>query len=149
MWFFYTYIYDWIFFLPSFCFYNKCIFLNLSYMYCILCTYMWTFVWNKLVLYLCIIYNIYYVVQLCVFLGWRWKQDSLEPKDVDHIIQIHNANNEQAWQEVLKWEALHGKWVSLYYYTWDEKILRLMQIPLLGTGLISELRIQCVTLSHW
>ncbi|KAK2178138.1 hypothetical protein NP493_560g01090 [Ridgeia piscesae] len=22
---------------------------------------------------------------------------------------IHNANNEQAWQEVLKWEALHAK----------------------------------------
>lgn len=28
---------------------------------------------------------------------------------MDHIIKIHNANNEQAWQEVLKWEALHAR----------------------------------------
>merc|ERR1712150_467048 len=26
----------------------------------------------------------------------------------DSIIKIHNANNEEAWQEVLKWEALHA-----------------------------------------
>ncbi|KAF2894748.1 hypothetical protein ILUMI_11425 [Ignelater luminosus] len=39
--------------------------------------------------------------------GWRWKNDDLNPKDMEHIIKIHNANNEQAWQEVLKWEALH------------------------------------------
>uniref|UniRef100_A0A915CZU8 Holocytochrome c-type synthase n=1 Tax=Ditylenchus dipsaci TaxID=166011 RepID=A0A915CZU8_9BILA len=25
-------------------------------------------------------------------------------KDMDHIIDIHNANNEKAWREVLKWE---------------------------------------------
>jgi cytochrome c heme-lyase len=24
-----------------------------------------------------------------------------------HIIHIHNANNEKAWHEVLKWEAFH------------------------------------------
>lgn len=41
--------------------------------------------------------------------GWRWKDDELEPKDMDDIIKIHNANNEQAWLEVLKWEALHAK----------------------------------------
>ncbi|KAI5712616.1 hypothetical protein M8J76_002809 [Diaphorina citri] len=40
--------------------------------------------------------------------GWRWKDDDLQPKDMDDIIKIHNANNEQAWQEVLKWEALHA-----------------------------------------
>lgn len=28
---------------------------------------------------------------------------------MDNIIKIHNANNEQAWQEVLKWEALHAR----------------------------------------
>lgn len=39
--------------------------------------------------------------------GWRWKDDELNPTDMDHIIKIHNANNEQAWLEVLKWEALH------------------------------------------
>jgi len=39
--------------------------------------------------------------------GWRWKDDDLSPNDMEHIIKIHNANNEQAWQEVLKWEALH------------------------------------------
>ncbi|CAG0910906.1 unnamed protein product [Cyprideis torosa] len=26
---------------------------------------------------------------------------------MDDIIHIHNANNEAAWEEVLKWEALH------------------------------------------
>ncbi|XP_063703364.1 holocytochrome c-type synthase [Culicoides brevitarsis] len=39
--------------------------------------------------------------------GWRWEKDELKPEDMDNIIKIHNANNEQAWQEVLKWEALH------------------------------------------
>lgn len=41
--------------------------------------------------------------------GWRWKDDDLEVKDMTNIIKIHNANNEQGWQEVLKWEALHAK----------------------------------------
>lgn len=41
--------------------------------------------------------------------GWRWQKDDLKPKDMDDIIKIHNANNEQAWQEVLKWEALHAR----------------------------------------
>ncbi|KAK9500596.1 hypothetical protein O3M35_001834 [Rhynocoris fuscipes] len=40
--------------------------------------------------------------------GWRWKDDDLSPKDMDDIIKIHNANNEHAWKEVLKWEALHA-----------------------------------------
>ncbi|KAK4876344.1 hypothetical protein RN001_012766 [Aquatica leii] len=35
--------------------------------------------------------------------------DQLSQRDMDHIIKIHNANNEQAWKEVLKWEALHYK----------------------------------------
>ncbi|CAH2075197.1 unnamed protein product, partial [Iphiclides podalirius] len=41
--------------------------------------------------------------------GWRWKDDEIKQKDMEDIIRIHNANNEQAWQEVLKWEALHAK----------------------------------------
>ncbi|KAK4876345.1 hypothetical protein RN001_012767 [Aquatica leii] len=41
--------------------------------------------------------------------GWRWRDDQLSQRDMDHIIKIHNANNEQAWKEVLKWEALHYK----------------------------------------
>lgn len=41
--------------------------------------------------------------------GWRWKDEDIQPKDMADIIKIHNANNEQAWQEVLKWEALHAK----------------------------------------
>ena len=28
---------------------------------------------------------------------------NLSQKDMDNIIKIHNANNEQAWREVLKW----------------------------------------------
>ncbi|KAI8130881.1 Cytochrome c-type heme lyase [Lucilia cuprina] len=41
--------------------------------------------------------------------GWRWKNEDVSQKDMGDIIRIHNANNEQAWREVLKWEALHAK----------------------------------------
>jgi len=41
--------------------------------------------------------------------GWRWKEEAIQPEDMSHIIRIHNANNEQAWQEILKWEVLHIK----------------------------------------
>lgn len=41
--------------------------------------------------------------------GWRWREADLKPEDMAHIIRIHNANNEMAWEEVLKWEALHAK----------------------------------------
>ncbi|KAL5022702.1 hypothetical protein ScPMuIL_001857 [Solemya velum] len=41
--------------------------------------------------------------------GWKWKESDLNPNDMSHIISIHNANNEQAWDEVLKWEALHAR----------------------------------------
>ncbi|XP_075941537.1 holocytochrome c-type synthase isoform X2 [Anarhichas minor] len=40
--------------------------------------------------------------------GWRWREDDLGAKDMTNIIKIHNTNNEQAWQEILKWEALHA-----------------------------------------
>ncbi|XP_056594366.1 holocytochrome c-type synthase [Triplophysa dalaica] len=40
--------------------------------------------------------------------GWRWKDDSLAPEDMNNIIHIHNRNNDQAWQEILKWEAMHA-----------------------------------------
>jgi len=29
---------------------------------------------------------------------------------MNSIIRIHNANNEEAWREVLKWEALHARY---------------------------------------
>ena len=41
--------------------------------------------------------------------GWKWKEWDLTPEDMKHIIDIHNRNNEEAWQEVLKWEAMHAK----------------------------------------
>ncbi len=41
--------------------------------------------------------------------GWRWKDEGeMNPETMNHIIHIHNANNEEAWKEVLKWEALHA-----------------------------------------
>uniref|UniRef100_A0A3B5BB33 Holocytochrome c-type synthase n=1 Tax=Stegastes partitus TaxID=144197 RepID=A0A3B5BB33_9TELE len=40
--------------------------------------------------------------------GWRWRDDDLAAQDMTNIIHIHNRNNEQAWQEILKWEALHA-----------------------------------------
>merc|ERR1719249_339077 len=39
--------------------------------------------------------------------GWEFEEGSLAPADMEHIIKIHNANNESAWQEVLSWESLH------------------------------------------
>ncbi|XP_055346396.1 holocytochrome c-type synthase-like [Paramacrobiotus metropolitanus] len=39
--------------------------------------------------------------------GWRWQEADISANDMAHIIRIHNVNNEVAWQEVLKWEALH------------------------------------------
>ncbi|XP_041475403.1 holocytochrome c-type synthase-like [Lytechinus variegatus] len=41
--------------------------------------------------------------------GWRWQSDEIQQEDMHNIINIHNANNEQAWKEVLKWEAMHAK----------------------------------------
>ncbi|XP_066482537.1 holocytochrome c-type synthase [Tiliqua scincoides] len=41
--------------------------------------------------------------------GWRWKDDDIKPEDMTNIIKIHNQNNEQAWKEILKWEALHAR----------------------------------------
>lgn len=45
---------------------------------------------------------------MSVLIGWRWNESEIEAQDMDHIIKIHNANNEQAWLEVLKWEAMHA-----------------------------------------
>ena len=39
--------------------------------------------------------------------GWKWEKDDMKQEDMQHIISIHNMNNERAWQEVLKWEAMH------------------------------------------
>ena len=41
--------------------------------------------------------------------GWQWKKGDISQKDMNDIIKIHNANNEHAWQEVLKWELMHAK----------------------------------------
>ena len=38
---------------------------------------------------------------------------------MDHIIRIHNVNNELAWREVLKWEALHARY---HAYCWCDRI---------------------------
>ncbi|EPY74238.1 cytochrome c-type heme lyase [Camelus ferus] len=40
---------------------------------------------------------------------WKWKDEDISQKDMYNIIRIHNQNNEQAWREILKWEALHAK----------------------------------------
>lgn len=39
--------------------------------------------------------------------GWKWEKDDINQKDMEHIIKIHNANNEAAWREVLAWESMH------------------------------------------
>lgn len=35
-----------------------------------------------------------------------------------NIIKIHNQNNEQAWKEILKWEALHATYVPMKCCIW-------------------------------
>jgi len=39
--------------------------------------------------------------------GWQWGPDDISARDMDKIIHIHNTNNENAWEEVLKWERMH------------------------------------------
>ena len=46
-----------------------------------------------------------------VILGWRWEDEVVNQKDMSDIIKIHNTNNEQAWEEVLRWEAMHARLV--------------------------------------
>lgn len=46
--------------------------------------------------------------------GWKWQDDTVSPTDMNEIIKIHNANNELAWREVLKWEAFHYLYVSRF-----------------------------------
>ncbi|CAL8343324.1 unnamed protein product [Merluccius merluccius] len=41
--------------------------------------------------------------------GWRWREEDIKQKDMNNIISIHNHNNEAAWHEILRWEALHKK----------------------------------------
>ena len=50
--------------------------------------------------------------------GWRWEKDDLKPEDMENIIRIHNINNEDAWQEVLKWEAFHAQYVLIILFQW-------------------------------
>ena len=48
--------------------------------------------------------------------GWEFGPEDLEAQDMDHIIKIHNANNESAWQEV---KIIFGE--KLIYY--ERKLL--------------------------
>uniref|UniRef100_A0AC35UGP3 Holocytochrome c-type synthase n=1 Tax=Rhabditophanes sp. KR3021 TaxID=114890 RepID=A0AC35UGP3_9BILA len=38
--------------------------------------------------------------------GWNWKEEKMSQVDMERLISIHNANNEEAWQEILKWENM-------------------------------------------
>ena len=33
----------------------------------------------------------------------------MKQSDMQHIITIHNRNNEAAWMEILMWEAMHAR----------------------------------------
>ena len=46
--------------------------------------------------------------------GWEFGPDDLEAQDMDHIIKIHNANNESAWQEVIRLR-------KIFFILWNEK----------------------------
>ena len=45
----------------------------------------------------------------CVGKGWNWKDWDMKREDMKHIIELHNRNNDAAWNEVLKWEVMHTK----------------------------------------
>ena len=53
-------------------------------------------------------YIVQYILSRCGQ-GWHWKDADIQPEDMAHIIAIHNKNNEEAWQEVLKWELMHAQ----------------------------------------
>eukprot|EP00127_Corallochytrium_limacisporum_P005026 Clim_evm22s197 gene=Clim_evmTU22s197 len=41
--------------------------------------------------------------------GWKHEDNpEMVREDMTEVIRVHNANNEYAWREVLKWEALHA-----------------------------------------
>lgn len=40
--------------------------------------------------------------------GLHWDSGQVSAEDVSHILRIHNANNERAWQEILNWESFAG-----------------------------------------
>ena len=46
--------------------------------------------------------------------GWEFGPEDLEAQDMDHIIKIHNANNESAWQEVIRLKV-SGKIKQKYF----------------------------------
>ncbi|KAF3835852.1 hypothetical protein F7725_028410 [Dissostichus mawsoni] len=55
--------------------------------------------------------------------GWRWREDDLGAQDMTNIIKIHNTNNEQAWQEILKWRPCTLGEDTLSIYTCTLKYL--------------------------
>jgi len=55
--------------------------------------------------------------------GWRWKDTDISQNDMDHIVRIHNVNNELAWREVLKWEALHARCCECVKYRCTDKAM--------------------------
>ena len=42
------------------------------------------------------------------FIGWRWDKEDVTANTMKSIIQIHNVNNEMAWEEVIHWEKFMG-----------------------------------------
>ena len=62
---------------------------------------------------------IYIFIEACkpflYSLGWRWQDDALSPGDMNYIINIHNANNDQAWDEILMWEAIDNPKYGGYF----------------------------------
>lgn len=87
-------------------------------------------------------------VAIC-FDRWRWKDDSLAQEDMSNIIQIHNRNNDQAWQEILKWEAMHARWKqqTLFLHSqWLNHITHVLNYVLCATH--SHRQIKCVFLDY-
>lgn len=50
---------------------------------------------------------------------------------MSNIIKIHNSNNEQAWQEILKWEAMHARYPLL---AWATQAPDTLDLPLSPPG---------------
>lgn len=50
--------------------------------------------------------------------GWRWKDEEIKQKDMEDIIKIHNANNEQVIQFQLLYTQLNRRHKSYFFSPW-------------------------------
>ncbi|KAJ3297211.1 hypothetical protein HK104_000728 [Borealophlyctis nickersoniae] len=70
------------------------------------------------------------------FNAMRRKSWKPEEKDMEVVVPIHNAVNEQCWRKILEWEGMYKSWVvesySRHRNVWTTEVA---EIPRTTTGL--------------